>query len=221
MPLKAPGTSADRWDARLGGHGRGHTMATKLKAVAEKATDPVLALVERAKSAWAEKDRIGEEGGDENGHYLNVVEPADISLLNVIPTTAEGLRAKAEYFARQLPPDDINEPRSVITSLADAERAFGRVDGITIVATLVRDATVLETGRAKLPPAAAAFIFQCDGIHTNMECALGALHRVYEGMTEHDPMGDVMYCALQVMRDAVNEMRGHWKEAWIANGGKV
>jgi hypothetical protein len=76
--------------------------------------DPVFAAMEALKAAESEHDRLNEKMGaalllleqhrewDFESHRLNV-HPAELALLATTPTTLEGLRAKAEYFASTLP----------------------------------------------------------------------------------------------------------------------
>lgn len=117
------------------------------------ANDPTFAAIETVKRAEAEYSRL-EDGQPATGganakpdahsdHWSRLVDPALNALLDTIPTSPAGMAAKAEYLAQHLEANGTGTP-PVITSVAEVRRIFGPVSDQAIIATLVRDATVLS-----------------------------------------------------------------------------
>ena len=116
-------------------------------------TDPIFAAIEAVKQAEAEYSQLEDapptatdDSAKAEAHFDQwsriVVPPLNV-LLDTLPTTPGGMRAKAEYLAQHLEGNGTANP-PVITSLADVRRVFGPVSDHAIIATLVRDATVLS-----------------------------------------------------------------------------
>jgi hypothetical protein len=118
-----------------------------------KEPDPIFAAIEAVKTAEAEHDRLDEKMAralvpvethrewDLESHRQTVL-PAELALLATVPTTRKGLRAKANYFAPTLPAGE-NGKGPVILSVSDVAKAYGETSDELVIATLIRDATLL------------------------------------------------------------------------------
>ena len=116
-------------------------------------SDLIFAAIEAVKHAEAEYSRqedappaIADDKAKTDAQFdqwSRIVVPAMNVLLDTVPTSTAGMRAKAEYLAQHLEGDG-TASAPVITSLADVRRVFGPVSDHAIISTLVRDATVLS-----------------------------------------------------------------------------
>jgi len=123
------------------------------KGLHRMATDPIFAAIEAVKRVEAECRQLDEArpaGTDDKvktdtdfDEWSRIVVPAMNVMMDTVPTTAAGMRAKAEYLAQHLEGNGTASP-PVITSLADVRRVFGPISDQAIIATLVRDSTVLS-----------------------------------------------------------------------------